>query len=66
MTRKRGSMGYKNGQQQRISSETASFPNLEDDACIVVWNSGYRNPYIKGKMNFSIDNVIIHVLYEIP
>lgn len=49
-----------------MSTETASLSTLEYDAYVVAWNAGYQSPNIKGKMNFVVDNVIIHDLYDIP
>jgi hypothetical protein len=33
-------------QQQQMSTETASLPNLEYDACVVAWNAGYWSLHI--------------------
>lgn len=49
-----------------MSTETASLSTLEYDAYVVARNAGYQSQNIKGKMNFFVDNVIIHDLYDIP
>ena len=48
-----------------MSTETASLSNLEYDAYVVAWNAGYQSPNIKGKMNFFVDNVIIHPKFPV-